>query len=104
MDKKTGIYYIDSTALLVCDNHRIHRHKTFSSLAARGKTSMGWFFGFKLHLVFNHLNEIVACKLTPGQGHDPRPVPPLTKQLLGKLFAIKAISVNSWPRSAYAVA
>jgi len=89
MGKKTGIYYIDSTALPVCDNHRIHRHKTFAGLAERGKTSMGWFFGFKLHLVFNHLNQIVACKLTPGQVHDTQPVPQLTKNLLGKLFGDK---------------
>jgi hypothetical protein len=89
MGKKTGIYYIDSTALPVCDNHRIQRHKTFAGLAARGKTSMGWFFGFKLHLVFNHLNEIVACKLTGGQVHDTKPVPQLTKNLFGKLFGDK---------------
>src|SRR4051794_10988768 len=48
-----------------CDNHRIARHKVFADLAQRGKTSMGWFFGFKLHLVFNDRNEIVALKLTP---------------------------------------
>jgi Transposase DDE domain len=89
LGKQTGIYYIDSTSLPVCDNHRIHRHKTFAGLAARGKTSMGWCFGFKLHLVFNHLNQIVACKLTPGQVHDTQPVPQLTKHLLGKLFADK---------------
>ena len=89
MGKKTGIYYIDSTALPVCDNHRIHRHKTFAGLAERGKTSMGWFFGFKLHLVFNNLNGIVACKLTPGQVHDTKPVAQLTKHLLGKLFGDK---------------
>jgi hypothetical protein len=89
MGKKTGIYYIDSTALPVCDNHRIQRHKTFAGLAARGKTSMGWFFGFKLHLVFNNLNEIVACKLTPGHVHDTKPVLQLTKNLLGKLFGDK---------------
>ena len=60
---RTGLYYIDSTALPVCDNHRISRHKVFADLAQRGKTSMGWFFGFKLHLVFNTDNEIVALKL-----------------------------------------
>ena len=89
MGQKTGIDYIDSTSLPVCDNHRIRRHQTFAGLAARGKTSMGWFFGFKLHLVFNHLNEIVACQLTRSQVHDTRPVPQLTKKLLGKLFADK---------------
>src|SRR3954471_2513879 len=40
---RTGLYYIDSTALPVCDNHRISRHKVFADLAQRGKTSMGWF-------------------------------------------------------------
>ena len=51
---KTDIYYIDSTPFAVCHNRRIGRHKVFAGLAARGKTSTGWFFGFKLHLVFNH--------------------------------------------------
>ena len=45
LGKKTGIYYIDSTALPVCHNRRIGQHKTFTGLAARGKTSMGWLFG-----------------------------------------------------------
>src|SRR4051812_40502631 len=86
---KTGLYYIDSTALPVCDNHRISRHKVFADLAQRGKTSMGWFFGFKLHLVFNNDNEIVALKLTPGNVHDTTPVPALTRELTGKLFGDK---------------
>ena len=89
LGKKTGVYYIDSTALPVCHNRRIGRHKTFTGLAARGRTSMGWFFGFKLHLVFNDLNEIVALKLTPGNVADTTPAPALTKALLGKLFGDK---------------
>src|SRR3954447_6282296 len=84
---RTGLYYIDSTALPVCDNHRIARHKVFADLAQRGK--MGWFFGFKLHLVFNNRNEIVALKLTPGNVHDTTPVPALTRDLTGKLFGDK---------------
>jgi hypothetical protein len=70
-----------------CDNHRISRHKVFADLAQRGK--MGWFFGFKLHLVFNNDNEIVALKLTPGNVHDTTPVPALTRDLIGKLFGDK---------------
>ena len=84
---RTGLYYIDSTALPVCDNHRINRHKVFAGLAQRGK--MGWFFGFKLHLVFNTDNEIVALKLTPGHVHDTTAVPALTRELTGKLFGDK---------------
>jgi hypothetical protein len=86
---RTGIYYIDSTALAVCHIRRIGRHKTFAGLAARGKTSMGWYLGFKLHLVFNHRNEIVAVKLTPGNVHDGTPVEQLTQNLTGQLFGDK---------------
>jgi hypothetical protein len=89
LGQRTGIYYIDSTALAVCHNRRISRHQTFAGLAARGKTSMGWFFGFKLHLVFNQLNEIVALKLTAGNVADTKAVPSLTQTLVGKLFGDK---------------
>src|SRR3954470_3869811 len=43
--EQTGVYFVDSTKLAVCHNRRIHRHKVFDGLAARGKTSMGWFYG-----------------------------------------------------------
>jgi hypothetical protein len=89
MGRKTDIYYIDSTPLVVCHNRRINRHKTFAGLAERGKTSTGWFFGFKLHLAFNHQREIVALKPTPGNVSDATPVPELTKGLVGKLFGDK---------------
>jgi len=89
MGRRTGIYYIDSTALPVCNNRRIGRHKVFAGLAQRGKTSMGWFFGLKLHLVFNDKYEIIAIKLTPGNVADTTPVLDLTKGLSGKLFGDK---------------
>jgi hypothetical protein len=89
LGKKTGLYYIDSTALPGCHNRRIGRHRTLAGLAARGQTSIGWFLGFKLHLVFNHLNEIAALTLTPGHVSDTAPVPALTKDLIGKLFGAK---------------
>ena len=89
MGRRTGIYYIDSTALPVCHTRRINRHRVFAGLAGRGKTSIGWFFGFKLHLVFNHQRQIVALKLTPGNVNDTTPVPQLTRELIGKLFGDK---------------
>lgn len=89
MGHKEGIYYIDSTPLAVCHNRRIAKHRVFAGLAARGKTSMGWFFGFKLHLVFNQQRQIVALKLTKGNVSDTTPVPELTKDLVGKLFGDK---------------
>ena len=89
MGRQTGIYYIDSTPLAVCHNRRIGRHKVFADLAARGKTSIDWFFGFKLHLVFNHERQVVALKLTPGNVNDTTLVPDLTRDLIGKLFGDK---------------
>jgi len=62
----TGITFIDSTTLAVCKNPRIHCHKTFAGLARRGKTSTGWFYGFKLHLIVNDRGELLDFVLTPG--------------------------------------
>jgi len=87
--KCTGISFVDSTPLVVCHNRRIQRHKVFDGLAERGKTSMGWFFGFKLHLIINDRGEILAVHLTPGNVDDRSPVPLMTKDLFGKLFADK---------------
>ena len=83
----SGLSFIDSTALEVCDNHRIHQHKVFLGLAERGKGSMGWFYGLKLHLVINDRGEILACQITPGNVDDRKPVPVLCKRLFGKLIA-----------------
>jgi len=87
--RKTGIYYVDSTALPLCHHRRSARHKVFAGLAVRGKTSMDWFFGIQLHLGFNHEHEIVALKLTPGNVSDTAPVISLVKGLTGKLFGDK---------------
>ena len=64
--EKTGIYIADPTALPMCHNKRINRNRVFKGLAARGKTTMGWFYGLKLHLVINHQGSIVAVKITSG--------------------------------------
>jgi transposase len=85
----TGISFMDSTALAVCKNPRIHSHKVFAGLAERGKTSTGWFFGFKLHLIFNDRGELLNLLLTPGNVDDRTPVPKLARKLFGKLFADK---------------
>lgn len=85
----TGLSFIDSTALRVCTNRRIPRHKVFAGLARRGQCSLGWFYGFKLHLVINELGHILAFTLTPGNVHDQNPVPRLVNALFGKLFGDK---------------
>jgi len=84
--KSDGIAFVDSTALRVCENSRIPRHKTFAELAGRSKSSTGWFYGFKLHFTVNDCGDMLSFCLTRGNVDDRTPVPYLAKNLIGKLF------------------
>ena len=85
----TGLSFIDSTRIAVCHPKRIKRNKVFAGVARLGKSTMGWFFGFKLHLIVNDRGEILAFCLTPGNVDDRQPVPEMSKELFGKLFGDK---------------
>ena len=85
----TGISFVDSTRLPVCHNKRINRHKVFDGFAARGKSSMGWFYGFKLHLVVNEHGEILSFYVSAGNLDDRKPIPELAQSLFGRLFGDK---------------
>jgi hypothetical protein len=92
MGNCTGISFIDSTPLPVCHPARIRQHRVFAATAKRGKTSVGWFYGFKLHLIVNDRGEVLSFCLTPGNLDDRQPVPQLAQQarhLFGKLFGDK---------------
>ena len=82
----TGLQFIDSLPIRVCHNRRIRSHRVFDGLAQRGKSSVDWFYGFKLHLVINERGEILHCCLTPGNVDDRQPVTKLVQKLWGKLF------------------
>ncbi|MCP4099294.1 MAG: IS982 family transposase, partial [Planctomycetaceae bacterium] len=79
----SGLYYVDSTTIKVCRNPRINQHQIFDNIAERGKSSMGWFFGFKLHIVINAQGELMAFCLTPGNTDDRKPVPKMFRKLQG---------------------
>lgn len=87
--KRTGIYYVDSTCLPVCNLKRSKRHKTFEEIAQYGRTSVGWFFGLKLHLVINNHGELIAFKITRANQHDAKACESLLKTLNGLVFGDK---------------
>lgn len=87
--RSRGIAFIDATSLVVCHNRRIHSHRVFEGIAQRGKTSTGWFYGFKVHLIINDQGDIVAFAITPANVDDRKPVPRLTEKVMGKLFGDK---------------
>ncbi|MQL47790.1 IS982 family transposase [Photorhabdus khanii] len=88
-EKSQGMAFIDSTKIAVCHNLRIPRNKVFEGVAQRGKTSMGWFYGFKLHLVINDCGELLSVKLTPGNTDARHPVKEWVKGLTGHLYGDK---------------
>ena len=95
----TGISYIDSTKIAVCHNKRIYRHKVFKGLATRGKSSMGWFYGFKLHAIINHKGELVSVKVTAGNTDDRVPVKDMATPVFGKVFGDRGYiskALNEW--------
>lgn len=81
-----GIALVDSISLCACKNIRIPRHKAFAGVAGRGKSSTGWLYGFKLHLIVDDQGGIVSFCITPGNVDGRKPVPRLVRPLLGKLF------------------
>ncbi len=89
MTKQTGLSYVDSTSIPVCHSKRTSRHKVFKDLAALGKSTMGWFFGLKLHLIINEKGELLSVHLSPGNTDDRKPLRKMTSHLLGLLFGDK---------------
>jgi hypothetical protein len=89
LGEPTGIACIDSTKIAVCHIIRAKRNKVFDGKAKHGKGTMGWFFGFKLHLIVNHLGEILSVKITEGNVDDRKPVTDMAASLTGKLYGDK---------------
>ena len=101
LGKCTGISFVDSTPLRVRKNQRIHIHKVFRGIAQRGKCSMGWFFGFKLHLICKEKGELLNFVITPGDIDDRKPLEykAFIDFIYGKLFGDKGyISKNLFQR------
>lgn len=87
--KCTGISYVDSTSIAVCHNKRINRNQVFENLAKRSKTTMGWFYGFKVHVIVNDKGELLSTQLTLGNTDDRVALEDMAEALYGKVFGDK---------------
>jgi hypothetical protein len=87
--KFDGMGYIDSTPLKVSHPKRTNSHKVFKFVAKIGKSSMGWFYGFKLHVICDFSGNIVKCGITQGCTNDLKFGKEMLKDLKGKIFADK---------------
>lgn len=88
LGRSRGINFIDSTTLKVCHIKREKQHKVFKDIATKGKGTMGWFFGFKLHLVINDRGEILSFYLSKANTDDRnlKVINSLVQNIFGKLF------------------
>jgi hypothetical protein len=89
LDVPTGISYIDSTSIQVCKPKRMSRNKVFKKWGKKSKSTIGWFFGFKLHIIINEKGGLLSVKFTKGNVNDCTPVIEMAKDLFGKLFGDK---------------
>jgi len=96
LGKCDGISYIDSFSLSVSHQKRISSHKTFKGLASRGKTSIGWFYGFKVHLIINGWGEIIDFIITSGNVFDSneKVIEKITRKIYGKVYGDKGYLLN----------
>lgn len=87
----TGVTFVDSTPVKVCHNKRIRQHKVFRGIAERGRSSTGWFYGFKLHFTINDRGEVLSFAVTQGNTDDRNDdvMRILMKDIFGKLVADK---------------
>lgn len=86
LEQCTGISLVDSTSISVCKNYRIYSHKVFAGLAKRSKTTKGWFYGVKLHLIINLEGSLVKASFSYGNKDDRKALRTMTKGIFGKVF------------------
>lgn len=88
-EKCDGISFVDSTSIAVCENYRIYSHKVFQGFAARSKTTKGWFYGLKLHLIINLEGSIVKASFSSGNKDDRKHFCSMRDGVFGKVFGDK---------------
>ena len=85
--KRRDIKFVDSTKLKVCRNKREFTHQVCKNIARKGKSSIGWFYGFKLHIICNELMQILEFTITPGNTDDREGLEMIWNDIFGMIIA-----------------
>lgn len=93
----------DSTKLEVCKIKREFSHKVAKNLAKKSKSSMGWFYGFKLHVICNELMQILNFRITPGNVDDRKGLERIWNGIFGMIVADAGYLGQDWQKKAYAL-
>lgn len=94
------ITFVDSTALRVCGNKRIFTHEVCKGIANRGMSSMGWFYGFKLHIICNELMQILDYRITSGNTDDRDGLAMIWNHIFGIIVADAGYLGKNWQEEA----
>ncbi|MCP5375106.1 MAG: transposase [Rickettsiaceae bacterium] len=86
LTKCTGLSFVDATSIAVCKNYRIHSHKVFKGISARSKTTKGWFFGLKLHLIIDPEGNLIKVCFSSGNKDDRKGLRSMISGIYGKVF------------------
>ncbi len=80
------MHFIDSTFVSTCLNRQIFSHKVTSSFASRGKSTKGWFYGFKLHGVCSEKGVLESVIFTSGNINDSKMIEKVTENMKGWFY------------------
>lgn len=86
-NNKEYLMFVDGSEIPVCTNKRIFNHKVTKGIAAKSKSTKGWFYGFRLHILCDREGNLLGIKITPGNVDERKMVVKLLKDLEGILVA-----------------
>lgn len=87
----TGYFFYWFYSIRACKNKRIKNNKVFKGIATTGRSTMGWFYGFKLHIIVNDKGELLDFIITQANVDDRTPIKQdnFLKKIFESLYADK---------------
>jgi transposase len=95
-----NLQFADASALPVCKIKREFTHKVAKGLASKSKGTMGWYYGFKLHLVVDKDGLILAWRITTATVDDRKVLALVWHELTSMIVADAGYLGSNWQEAA----